>query len=155
TFRTANGGAPSISSLSPTQGGPDQLSYITINGNNFGSSADNGSVTVGGVTATPLYWTARQVLVPVPNGLAAGNVNVVVTAYGLTSNAQSFLVTPYLTGISPSPAPINTPATISGAGFRSSASNGTVTFNGTLAFPTSWADNSIVVPVPIGATSGD
>src|SRR5262249_55738216 len=38
TFRTANGGAPSISSLSPTQGGPDQLSYITINGNNFGSS---------------------------------------------------------------------------------------------------------------------
>ena len=45
--------------------------------------------------------------------------------------------------------------TITGTNFGASQSTSTVTFNGTVATPTSWSATSIVVPVPAGATTGN
>jgi hypothetical protein len=47
-----------------------------------------------------------------------------------------------------------TSVTITGSSFGASQGTSTVTFNGTLATPTSWSDNSVVVPAPSGATTG-
>lgn len=155
TFKTANGGAPLITSITPSKGGPDQYTYLSINGMNFGAAQGTSTLTIGGVAGPIQNWGANLIVAPVPNGLVAGNAAVVVTVNGLSSNAGSFLVTPYVTGIAPSPALPGTAVTISGAGFGNSAASGTVSFNGTLATSTSWSDNSIVVPVPSGATTGN
>ena len=45
--------------------------------------------------------------------------------------------------------------TITGTNFGATQGTSTVTFNGTIATPTSWTATSIVVPVPAGATTGN
>lgn len=62
--------------------------------------------------------------------------------------------TPYISGLSVASGPVGTPVTITGTSFGATQGSSTVTFNGTLATPTSWSATSIVVPVPAGATSG-
>lgn len=88
-----NGGssvsAPQITSLSLSEGPP--LMGFTIYGTGFGSS--QGTVTVGGVTATVVAgtWTPTSIIVQVPTGAGAGGVQV--TANGsLPSSAFSFTV---------------------------------------------------------------
>lgn len=57
-------------------------------------------------------------------------------------------------GMSPTFGPVSTPVTITGTNFGPAQGACTVTFNGTLATPTSWSNTSITVPVPAGATTG-
>ena len=45
--------------------------------------------------------------------------------------------------------------TIAGANFGATKGTSTITFNGTLATPTTWSATSIVVPVPAGAMTGN
>jgi hypothetical protein len=61
---------------------------------------------------------------------------------------------PIITGLSQTSGPVGTPVTISGSNFGSTQGSSTITFNGTVAAPTSWSSTSIVVSVPSGATSG-
>src|SRR5204862_5262537 len=44
--------------------------------------------------------------------------------------------------------------TISVSNFSAAAGTATFKFNGTTATPTSWSATSLVVPVPVGATTG-
>jgi IPT/TIG domain len=59
-----------------------------------------------------------------------------------------------LSGLSVISGPVNTRVTITGTGFGDAQGNSTVTFNSTLAAPSSWSDISISVYVPAGATTG-
>ena len=61
---------------------------------------------------------------------------------------------PSITNLSPASGLAGTPVTISGANFGTTQGTSTVTFNGVTAAPGSWADASILVPVPSGATTG-
>ena len=93
-------------------------------------------------------------MVPVPAGATTGNV--VVTVKGVASNGLSFTVTspaPSITSVSPSTGPVGSSVTIAGANFGTT--QGTVTFNGVAATPTSWSAASIVALVPSGATTGN
>ncbi len=142
---------PSITNLSPTLG--PVTTAVTITGTNFGATQGGSTVKFNGVTATPTTWGDTSIGVTVPLGATTGNV--VVTVNGAPSNGSPFAVTPKITGVSPSSGPANTQVTINGTTFGSSQGGSTVTFNGTSATPSSWSDTSIVVAVPIGATTGN
>ncbi|MGO9131976.1 MAG: beta strand repeat-containing protein [Bryobacteraceae bacterium] len=156
TFTVATG--PTIVSLSPTYGSIGTV--VTITGALFG--ATQGTVTFNATAATPTSWSANSIVVPVPTGATSGNV--VVTAGGKPSNGVPFQITSAMAiTVSPTSGPVGTVVTISGSGTAGSNSGSfganqgasTVTFNGTLATPTSWSASTIVVPVPTGATTGN
>ena len=62
---------------------------------------------------------------------------------------------PSITSLNPTSGIIGTSVTISGSNFGSTQGTSTVTFNGTIAAPTSWGATSIMVPVPTGASTGN
>jgi RHS repeat-associated protein len=62
---------------------------------------------------------------------------------------------PTIEFVSPIASAIGAPVIIQGSGFQSAQGTNTVTFNGLPATPSSWNDASIVVPVPVGATTGN
>lgn len=140
---------PHIASISPTSAGGGSL--VTIIGSNFGQTG--GSVNFNGTTATVTSWSDTQVVALVPASAASGPVFVVA---GSTSNGVTFTVIPGLNvgAISPSTGPINTMVTVSGANFGNPQGTGTIKFNGVSGVPTSWSSSAIVVPVPVGATTG-
>jgi hypothetical protein len=153
-FKSANGtaAAPVITGLNPTSGRVG--TSVTITGTNFGSSI--GTVTFNGTPVTgAISWTPTRIDVTIPNGATTGSV--VVTAGGLSSNGVSFTVIPgpAITNLSPTSGAVGTSVNITGAGFGSPQGGSTVTFNGTTANPTIWQSNSITVPVPSGATTGN
>jgi hypothetical protein len=61
---------------------------------------------------------------------------------------------PAVVSIAPSSGRIGSVVTIAGINFGATMGASTVTFNGVAGTPTAWTTNSIVVPVPAGATSG-
>jgi hypothetical protein len=147
--------APTISGISPSSGAVG--APVTIEGANFGTMA--GTVTFNGIPATIASggWTSQYINVTVPSGLSSGSVTVTVNTATSPSQSASTTFTvassaPAISGISPSSGAAGASVTISGVGFGSS--KGTVTFGGTPAAVTSWADGSIAVTVPSGSTAG-
>jgi RHS repeat-associated protein len=147
------GSGPSITNLSPTSG-PVGTS-VTISGSNFGSAPGSSTVTFSGTTAAPTSWSATSIVAPVPDGASTGNV--VVTVDGVDSNGLNFTVTsaPTISSLSPNSGPVGTTVTITGTSFGSTQGSSMVTFDGTLASPTSWSNTGVVVPVPSGASTGN
>jgi YD repeat-containing protein len=141
--------APNISNISPDAARPS--SSVTIAGTNFGSL--QGTLTFNGVAVVPSSWTNSQIVAQVP---ASATTGAVVVTQGVASNPVTFTVIPppSISSISPASGPVNTFVTISGAGFGIAPGTSTVKFNGTQATPFSWSDSSIVVPVPVGASTG-
>src|SRR4029077_7844063 len=127
---------PRITSLAQTSGPVGTAVMIT--GTNFGAAQGARTVTFNGTTARPTSGRATSLGVQVPAGATTGTV--VVTVGGLASNAQSFTVTvpPTLTSLAPTSGPVGTAVTITGTNFGAAQGTSTVTFNGTLATPTSW-----------------
>jgi RHS repeat-associated protein len=82
--------APVITNLSPTSG--VQGTLVTINGNTFGSTQGNSTITFNGVAVTPTSWSATSIVAPVPTGTSTGNV--VVTVAGIPSNGSRFSLLP-------------------------------------------------------------
>ena len=142
--------APSITSLSQASG-PVGAS-VTISGSNFGTSQGTGYVKFNGTIASATSWGSGSISVTVPSGATTGNV--IVHTSGVDSNGANFSVAPSITSLSTTEAAPGTSITINGLTFGNSQGNSTVTFNGTTASPTSWANTSIAVPVPSGATTG-
>jgi len=141
---------PAITSLAPTTGAVG--SSVTINGTNFGTTQDNSTVAFNGIVVPSIAnWSGTSITATVPTGATAGNV--VVTLGSVASNGVPFTVAPNIISMSPTSGAIGTSVTITGTSFGSS--QGTVTFNGTSAIPTSWGAGSIIVPVPAGGTSGN
>ena len=145
--------APNMISLSPGSGAAG--TSATITGLNFGSTQGTSSVTFNGTAGTPTSWSNTNIVVPVPGAATTGNV--VVTVAGTASNPLPFTIfaQPSITSLSPASATITSPVTITGTNFGSTQSSSTVTLSGIGATPTSWSASSIVVPVPLGATTGN
>jgi hypothetical protein len=150
---------PTITSLSTTSTFVGHA--VTITGTNFGSSQGSSTVTFNGTTATATTWASSGTSIVTHVPAAATSGNVVVTVGGASSNAVALTVVPTINVPSPNSGPVttsttNTSVTITGTGFGSSEPpNSSITFNGTpVSAPTSWSADSIVVPVPLGATSG-
>jgi hypothetical protein len=145
--------APTISSISPTA---TYVGYaVTITGTNFGPSQGSSTVTFNGTAAVPSSWRSNGTSIVVHVPAAATTGSVVVTVGGVPSNGVLFSVTPQVNTLSTNTGPVTTSVTITGTGFGATQPGGTpVTFNGTGATPVGWSATSIVVPVPLGATTG-
>jgi len=152
------GNAPYISGLSVASG-PVGTS-VTITGSHFGATQGSSTVAFGGTAATPTSWSDTSIVVPVPTGLAPGNVLVVVTVGSVASNGSTFTVTstagPNITMLSPTSGPVGTSVTITGTNFGATQGSSTVTFyNNQAATVTNWSATSIVVTVPTNAMTGN
>jgi YD repeat-containing protein len=154
---------PTLTSVSPTVGGPN--TWVTITGNNFGTSSSGGVLCYDGNCpfGTIQSWSSTQVVVQVnPYSLTNGtlpydvNVSVYVYAAGVSSNSLLFTVLPppSIVSISPTSGNIGTVVTLTGSGFGPTQSNSTVSFNGEVGTPTTWTNNTIVVPVPTAGVNG-
>jgi len=67
---------------------------VTITGSGFGNDSTGNLVTFGGVSATEFNtWTPGAIYVTVPKGTKTGNIEVVVSVLGISSNKQTFKVT--------------------------------------------------------------
>jgi IPT/TIG domain/Glucodextranase, domain B len=144
--------APSISSLSQPLGPGG--TPITISGTGFGATQGASFVTFGSATASVSSWGDASVTATVPNGLAAGNLNITVTVGGISSNSAPFTVIPVIYGLSTYSASPGTQVTITGVGFGDTQSGSTITFNGISSSATSWSNSSIATSVPAGASTG-
>jgi YD repeat-containing protein len=144
---------PTITGITPGTGAVG--ASVSIAGSNFGSTQGPSTVAFNGTPATPTSWTANAIAVPVPAGAASGNV--IVHASGADSNLGGFTVlpTPSITALSPASGEVGNTVRIAGINFGATQGTSTVTFNGTSASATSWAQNGIVVTVPTGATTGN
>jgi YD repeat-containing protein len=128
---------------------------VTVTGSGFGSAP--GTVRFhNNVSAQILNWSDTSIQAGVPAGAATGPVTV-TNSYNVTSTGAAFtlLGPPALTSLSPPAAHLNETVTIAGSNFMATQSTSTVTFDGVQATPSSWSTNSIQVPVPSGATSGN
>jgi hypothetical protein len=145
--------APEIFALNPPLG-PVGTS-VAISGADFGASQGTSTVTFNGVAATVTGWGSSGVTAIVPPGATTGPV--VVNVGGTPSNGVVFVApgSPNISSLSPYAGLVGTVVTITGTDFGATQGTSTVTFNGTLASPTSWQSTQIVVPVPTGATSGN
>ena len=142
---------PSITSLSVTSGIVG--ASVTIKGTGFGSPQGSSTVTFNGVSATATTWKSTSIVASVPSAATTGAV--VVTVEGGASNGVTFTVLPTIAGLSALSGVGGASVTIGGSGFGALQGTSTVTFNGTVAAPTSWSSNSIAVPVPTAATAGN
>ena len=144
-----------ITNISPTSG-PIGTNLV-ITGTNFGPTVGTiqSFVTVNGIQTRASNWSDTSITAPVPAGATTGNV--LVNVGGVPSNGVLFTVTPApsISNLTPNFGPIGTSVTVNGANFGATQGTSTLSFNGTLATPTSWNASSIVAPVPTGATSGN
>jgi IPT/TIG domain len=159
---STGGGAPTITAVSPASGQAGDI--VAITGQNFGTSHSNGTVTFGGVQATPVAsssvcqngvsnpWSNTCVAVVVPGGQTTA-ANVVVTVSGVPSNPFVFTYNLPITRLSPPSGPTGISVSIIGSNFGSTP--GTVTFHGAApTTATAWNPTLIIVTVPSAATTG-
>jgi hypothetical protein len=143
---------PVITGVTPTTArAGDQ---ITITGNYFGTSGTAAQVWLGNkAAATIVSWSDTQVVATVASGASSGTVQI--QAGGVWYNYGSFtVVTPNISGISPTSGPVGTNVTITGTGFGATRGSGNVWLGGKLATNiVSWSDTQVVATVPSGATT--
>ena len=147
--------APTVSSVSPSDGPAVGGTPVTITGADFAAGA---TVTFGGAAATNVSVDAPGTITADTPAHAAGSINVVVTNPDLQSgalpNGYGYLTpgpAPTVSDVSPSDGPAvgGTPVTITGADFAAGA---TVTFGGAAATTVSVDDsNTLTVETPAHA----
>ncbi len=144
---------PNITSISPNYGAI--AAFINIAGF-FGPTQGTSYVTVNGAKSQVTAWSGTLITIRVPYNGALGAGSVVVTENGLASNALPFTMyaSPTVSGVTPAIGPVGTAVTITGANLLDGGGNASVTFNGIPATVVSDTAGSIVVDVPVGATSG-
>lgn len=131
---------PTVTLIDPTSGPSTGGTVVTVNGTNFvpGTSI----VTFGGQTASAnSTGSSTQLFVNAPAGTAGSSVPVVVTTSGVASTGSvaftysSTVLTPTVTGISPTTGPSTggTVVTVNGTNFVPGTS--IVTFGGQTALP--------------------
>jgi YD repeat-containing protein len=128
---------------------------VTVGGTNFGATQGASTITFNGTVGSPTSWSDTSIIAPIPAGATSGNI--VVTVSGQASNGAPITVIPppHLSSLAPVSGLVGTPVTVTGTNFGATKGTSTVSFNGTLATPSTWGDTSVSVPVPAGATSGN
>ncbi|MEO9805785.1 MAG: IPT/TIG domain-containing protein [Reichenbachiella sp.] len=143
--------SPAISSFSPTSGlvGTE----ITIAGTNFSTDVSKNVVEFNGTAATVNSASLTELKVIVPAGATSGKIKVTVEGT-IGSSADDFSVlSPAISGFSPTSGLVGTEVTITGT-FSGEIAENIVTFNGTSATIKSATASELIVDVPNGATTG-
>jgi len=145
--------APRVSSVSPTSG--PQGSTVVIVGTGF---TDVTSVRFGAIAAAGFTVTSSTSITATAPAVKTGTVNITVTnAGGTSANSRSdwfaFMLTPRVTGVSPSQGSADggTSVTITGVNLTGAAA---VRFGGVAASFKVLNDTSVVAVSPPGSDSG-
>jgi hypothetical protein len=133
---------------------PDGTSLIY--GTYFGGSGTTFGDYVNALTTdtqTNIYFTGQTDSsdIPTTQGVLQSSLNGQLNGF---VGKLAALVTPTISALSPSSGTVGTSVTITGQDFGE-VQAGAVTFNGVPASPTVWSPNSIQVPVPSGANTGN
>jgi hypothetical protein len=139
--------APTVSSISPTQGPAG--TPVTVTGSNFTgiTAVKFGSVPAASYTVD----SPTQITAVAPSGLTKGKVKVTNSGGTGTSSTAFKLTAPGISGLSPNQGPVGSAVVISGSGLQGSTA---VRFNGVDASFTVDSDTQITTTVPTGATTG-
>lgn len=141
--------APTIASFTPSSG-EASATTITVTGTGFGTVS---GVTLGGVavpSGTGTVASTTQLSFTVPAAAVTGPI-AVTTPGGTATSATDFIVVPAITGLSPTSGAVGTAVTVTGSGLLGIAQ---IQFGTTLAKPSTWTAEEIIVPVPEGAVPG-
>jgi hypothetical protein len=143
---------PISNSLSPMTGPVGTV--VTLEGTNFGPTQGSSTVAFFGIAAVPTAWSDTSIVAPIPNGVPAGDVGIVITVNGVAGEGGIFALTPEITGLSPVTGPAGMPLIIAGTSFGKTQGKSTVMIGGITTAPTSWNDTSIAVNLPKGLQAG-
>ena len=148
---TFNVSAPTITTVSPTNGMPG--TQVTISGSGFGATQGSGSVWLGTANGTVVSWSDTQVVASVASGSTTGTA--LIMQGGVPSNDVAFTVNvPAIASLSPTAGASGTAITITGSGFGDSQGSGNVWLGSAYGVVNSWSDTQIVAAVASGAQSG-
>jgi IPT/TIG domain-containing protein len=131
---------------------------VTANQSSF-AAGTNYTIQSGasGIRSTMSYRivssTQSAVSTDISYSVAANNGQGIYAAFKAATGTGG--TGPSITSLSPSAGPVGATVVIAGSNFGASQGASTVTFNGTVATPTSWSAASIAVSVPNGATTGN
>ena len=145
--------SPSISGISPSTARAGDS--ITITGTNFGSTQGSGQVWLGSKLAGSIVsWSSTQIVATVASGATSGNAQVKQS--GVWGNQVAItILTPHVTGVSPTTARAGDSITITGTNFGATQGSGQVWLGSKLAGSiVSWSDTQIVATVASGAVTG-
>jgi len=163
-----------ISKISPAEAEPG--SVLTIEGENFGNTAGSrdpntmfgvNRVLINGVKAQVIKWRPNKLEVTIPTNSTSGDVVVQLASSDplpdgaccapvqyIESNRMPVTLIPPI-NFSPVKGPIGSKVVLSGQEFGDAKAPGDmVLFNGKPATIAQWATRTIVVHVPLNATSG-
>ncbi len=128
---------------------------VTINGAGFGALAGVVKFNTATAIVAPGDWSDAAIVTTVPDAALSGTVSVNVS--GILNTWAGFKVTK-ITAIDRESGPVGMKVTITGEGFGAARGNNGVYFNALPAAAADyflWSDNSIIVRVPAGASSGN
>ncbi len=149
---------PVLDSFSPTTAVAGAT--LTLNGSNFGSPADDVSVSFSssvwtGSKAIPVTRTETSLTVVVPTTAVSGNIQVLVDGQPSNASYLTIIPTPSVVSLDPPSGVGGGLVYISGRNFGNSQGDGAVYFNGALAENIrSWSDDFIQVFTPANVTTG-
>lgn len=148
---------PTITSVTPVSGEIGDV--VTITGTNFNTAAIYNEVIIGGITTIASSASgSNTITAEVPQGAAAGLVDLTVKAYGVTTEALDFTVIwppPVITSFFPYYGTIGESITIYGMNFTDNTDLVEVSISGIAATITGATATSATVEVPAGAATGD
>ena len=140
---------------------------VDLRGDYFGATQAGSSGTVefrdsttgNWVAAAITGWTYRHIYLTVPAGLPTGVAAVRVTTDKGIATGSNFNVTvapqpPSIATLTPTSGAVGSPVQIDGANFGASKGASAVTFGGTTAATTGWADTRVTATVPAGLLPG-
>ena len=147
----------SPTSTSTTVGGTTSV-VITLSQSQNTPVTINLSAAPGGVVSVPVTTTVAAGLTSSPavsiGGQAAGTTTLTATAPTFTTATATVTVSPGLTGVAPTQAPVGTSVTLTGTGFVAGAT--TVSFGGTNSSSvTVSSPTSLTAMVPAGLALGN
>ena len=156
----ANGNSPTVPAVDMTSSGVNLHSgdvfhvHMTYDGTTL-------TMTITDTITNATFTTSWEVNIPeAVQGDAAslgftGSTSTETATQEVLSWTFTSAITPAITSLSPTSGMVGTPVVITGTNLLSGQGTGAVTFNGTVATPTSWSATSIAVPVPSGAATGN
>ncbi len=154
-FTVAGIPVPAISGISPSYGAPSAV--INIAGTNFGATQGSGIVTIGGALADVTAWSNTLIAITVSSTIC-GRHRQSRSHWQAEEPSNgvpfTFYPRPTITALSVSSGPVGTPVTITGTSLKDGGGIGAVTFKPTPATILSQSSTSILVDVPLGATTG-